>query len=141
MLFRSTRGSAATNALAIDGAFDDCQKIVKKLSANPGRRKDWNLTRVNSINLLRILAQIVYYFMAAIKFEGKPTFVVPTGNFGNIFAGYAAMKCGLPVDKLVVDSNSNNILARFFEMGRMTPEAFRADAAIIETYIEKRKKA
>lgn len=113
------------HVLAIDGTFDDCQTIVKILFADENLRKTWNPTTVNSINVLRILAQIVYYFAAALKVEGKPSFVVPTGNFGDVFAGYAAMKCGLPVEKLVVASNSNNILTRFFASGRMAPEPVR----------------
>jgi threonine synthase len=68
------------------------------------------------------LAQIVYYFYAASKCDAPPSFVVPTGNFGDVFAGYAAMKCGLPIAKLVVASNSNDILTRFFATGSMTPE-------------------
>ncbi len=113
------------HVLAIDGTFDDCQAIVKALFADDKIRKAWNPTTVNSINILRILAQIVSYFVAALKVEGRPSFVVPTGNFGDVFAGYAAMKCGLPVEKLVVASNSNNILTRFFDSGRMTPEPVR----------------
>ncbi len=113
------------HALAIDGSFDDCQGIVKTLFANQKTREPWDLTTVNSINLLRILAQVVYYFAAALKLETAPTFVVPTGNFGDVFAGYAAMKCGLPVEKFVVASNSNNILTRFFETGKMSPESVR----------------
>ncbi|MFA5040744.1 MAG: threonine synthase [Bdellovibrionales bacterium] len=108
--------------IAVDGSFDDCQRIVKEMFADAALREAWNHTTVNSINWLRIMAQIVYYFAAALKTEGKPTFVVPTGNFGNVFAGYAAMKCGLPVERLVIASNSNNILTRFFASGRMTPE-------------------
>jgi threonine synthase len=110
------------HAIAIDGTFDDCQAIVKALFADEKLRKHWNLNTVNSINLMRILAQIVYYFTAAQKVEGRPTFVVPTGNFGDVFAGYAAMKCGLPIEKLVVATNSNDILARFFAKGTMNPE-------------------
>jgi threonine synthase len=113
------------HAIAVDGSFDDCQCIVKALFADERRRNEWNLTTINSINFLRILAQIVYYFAAASKVEGTPSFVVPTGNFGDIFAGYAAKKCGLPVEKLVVASNSNNILTRFFRTGRMTPDKVR----------------
>lgn len=113
------------HTLAIDGSFDDCQSIVKGLFADKELRKAWNPTTVNSINLLRILAQIVYYFVAALEVNGAPTFVVPTGNFGDIFAGYAAKACGLPVEKLVVASNSNNILTRFFATGDMTPEPVR----------------
>jgi threonine synthase len=109
------------HAIAVEGTFDDCQRIVKTLFADENTRKLWNLNTVNSINLVRILAQIVYYFIASQKVRGKPTFVVPTGNFGDVFAGYAAIKCGLPIDKLVVATNSNDILARFFATGRMRP--------------------
>ncbi len=114
---------AASNihAIAIDGTFDDCQAMVKNLFANKNLRAEWNLSTVNSINMLRILAQLVYYFYAASRVDGVASFVVPTGNFGDIFAGYAAMKCGLPVRKLVVASNSNDILTRFFETGAMSP--------------------
>jgi len=110
------------HAIAVEGSFDDCQAIVKSLFADETLRREWNLSTVNSINLLRILAQIVYYFVAAQKVDGKPSFVVPTGNFGDIYAGYAAMKCGLPMGKLVIASNSNDILTRFFSTGKMLPE-------------------
>ena len=110
------------HAVAIQGSFDDCQHIVKSLFADQKLREDWNLTTVNSINLVRILAQIVYYFAAAAKVAPAiPSFVVPTGNFGDIYAGYAAHKCGLPISKLVVASNSNDILTRFFATGQMSP--------------------
>ncbi|MDR3449204.1 MAG: threonine synthase [Alphaproteobacteria bacterium] len=110
------------HALAIDGSFDDCQAIVKAMFADGAMRDECNLTTVNSINLLRILAQIVYYFVAARDVAPhKPCFVVPTGNFGDIYAGYAAHKCGLPISKLVVASNSNDILTRFFATGKMEP--------------------
>ena len=105
------------------GSFDDCQAIVKNLFADDALRAAWHLTTVNSINMLRILAQIVYYFYAASRLDAPPNFVVPTGNFGDIFAGYAAMRCGLPVGKLVVACNSNDILTRFFATGTMTPHA------------------
>lgn len=111
--------AANVHALAVDGDFDNCQAMVKEMFADKALRDEFNLTTVNSINLLRILAQVVYYFYAASRVEGKPTFVVPTGNFGDIFAGYAAWKCGLPVEKLVVASNSNDILYRFFQSGKM----------------------
>lgn len=110
-------------AIAVEGSFDDCQAIVKSLFADEALRAEWNLTTVNSINLLRILAQIVYYFAAARDVApAAPCFAVPTGNFGDIYAGYAAMKCGLPISKLVVASNRNDILTRFFATGRMSPE-------------------
>lgn len=107
------------HALAVAGDFDNCQAIVKQMFADKALRDEMNLTTVNSINLLRILAQVVYYFYAASRVEGTPTFVVPTGNFGDIFAGYAAAKCGLPVKNLVVASNENDILYRFFQSGKM----------------------
>jgi threonine synthase len=110
------------HALALRGSFDDCQSIVKAVFANDTLCRDWNLTTINSINLLRILAQIVYYFYAASRVDGVPSFVVPTGNFGDVFAGYAAKRCGLPIAKLVVASNSNDILTRFFATGRMLPD-------------------
>jgi threonine synthase len=112
------------HALAIEGSFDDCQAIVKNLFGNEGFRTKYNLAAVNSINGLRILAQIVYYFATAINTAApRPvSFIVPTGNFGNIYAGYAAMKCGLPVSKLVAANNSNDILTRFFSSGRMKAE-------------------
>ncbi|MDD3028705.1 MAG: threonine synthase [Alphaproteobacteria bacterium] len=109
------------HALAIDGTFDDCQRIVKALFADPSRRESWRPTTVNSINVLRILAQVVYYVVASARSDRAPTFVVPTGNFGDIFAGYVAKKCGAPIKKLVVASNKNNILTRFFENGTMEP--------------------
>ncbi len=113
------------HAIAIEGTFDDCQRIVKEMFADPSLREPWNHTTINSINWLRIMAQIVYYFATALKIEGRPSFVVPTGNFGNVFAGYAAMKCGLPVDRLVIASNNNDILTRFFATGRMKTEPVR----------------
>lgn len=114
------------HAIAIKGSFDDCQSIVKALFADRTFRSERTLSTINSINWLRILAQIVYYFVAAQKIGGAPSFVVPTGNFGDVFAGYAAAKCGLPVGKLVVASNSNDILTRFFATGRMKPEGVQA---------------
>ena len=109
-------------AIAIEGSFDDCQAVVKSLLADQSLCRQWNLSTVNSINLLRILAQIVYYFASAQKVDGKPSYIVPTGNFGDIYAGYAAMKCGLSIEKLIVASNSNDILTRFFATGSMTPQ-------------------
>lgn len=109
--------------LAVDGTFDDCQDIVKDLFNDHPFRDALNLSAVNSINWARIMAQIAYYFWAAVSL-GAPdrpvAFSVPTGNFGNVFAGYAALRMGLPIAKLVVGSNSNDILTRFFETGAMT---------------------
>ena len=112
------------HAIAIEGSFDDCQRIVKELFNDAVVRDKYKLAAVNSINWVRILAQMVYYFIAASKVgSGRPvSFVVPTGNFGNIYAAYAAMKCGVPISKLAVATNSNDILTRFFNSGHMKAE-------------------
>ena len=117
----TTVGGGNVHALAIEGSFDDCQRIVKALFGDPALRKRTQLSGVNSINWARIVAQIVYYFTsaAALGAPYRPTrFVVPTGNFGDIFAGYAAMRMGLPVERLVIATNVNDILARTLETGR-----------------------
>lgn len=110
------------HCIAVEGTFDDCQDMVKALFNDSKFRDRWNLSAVNSINWARIVAQIVYYFWAALK-VGSPdkavSFAVPTGNFGNVFAGYAARQMGLPIDRLIVGSNSNDILTRFFNSGTM----------------------
>lgn len=108
--------------IALEGSFDDCQNMVKAIFNNQPFRDEFNLSAVNSINWARIMAQIVYYFYAALAL-GAPTkkvsFAVPTGNFGNIFAGYCASRMGLPIQQLVIGSNSNDIITRFFETGSM----------------------
>jgi len=109
------------HALALTGNFDDCQAIVKGMFNHFAFRDRVALSGVNSINWARILAQIVYYFVAGAALGAphrKVSFTVPTGNFGDIFAGYAAMKMGLPVEKLIVATNVNDILARTLETGR-----------------------
>lgn len=111
--------------VALKGTFDDCQDTVKALFADVAFREEMGLSAVNSINWARIMAQVVYYFWAGVAL-GAPdravTFAVPTGNFGNVFAGYVARRMGLPVEKFVVGSNTNDILTRFFETGSMTIE-------------------
>ena len=120
---RQMTSSTAKNvhALAIEGNFDDCQNLVKGLFNNHGFRDAVSLSGVNSINWARIMAQIVYYFSAAVSL-GAPdrpiSFTVPTGNFGDIFAGYAARRMGLPIERLVIATNDNDILARTLESGR-----------------------
>ncbi len=103
--------------LAVEGNFDDCQRLVKAAFADQSfLPADRQLVAVNSINWARILIQIVYYFSAALKLgapESKVSFSVPTGNFGDIYAGYLAKYIGLPVDRLVVATNKNDILHRF----------------------------
>jgi threonine synthase len=115
------------HAIAVEGTFDDCQAIVKSLFNDAPVRKKYNLAAVNSINWLRILAQMVYYFVAVAHFAPKQiSFVVPTGNFGNVFAAYAAKRCGLPISKLAIASNRNDILTRFFESGQMKAESVQS---------------
>ncbi len=108
-------------AIAVEGTFDDAQALVKAMFGDFRFRKRVRLSGVNSINWGRIVAQIVYYFTAAVSL-GAParpvSFTVPTGNFGNIFAGYAAMRMGLPVERLIVATNENDILHRALSGGR-----------------------
>lgn len=105
--------------LAIKGNFDDCQSIVKRMFVDQSFLKGKKMVAVNSINFTRIMAQIVYYFYAALRLgcsDGKSiSFSVPSGNFGDIYAGYLAKKMGLNINKLIVATNANNILLRFFE--------------------------
>lgn len=108
--------------LAIKGSFDDCQNIVKSLLSDPEFRAIYSLGAVNSINWARIAAQIVYYFYAYFQVQrltgkSKVRFAVPTGNFGDIFAGYLAGRMGLPVARLVLATNQNRILSDYFEKG------------------------
>lgn len=114
------------NAVSVGGDFDDCQAIVKSLFNDHEFRDTVNLSAVNSINWARLMPQIVYYFSSALALgapEQKVAFSVPTGNFGNIFAGYVAAQMGLPIERLIVASNQNDILTRFFEQGAMQREA------------------
>lgn len=107
--------------IALRGTFDDCQDIVKGLFNNRSFRDATKLSGVNSINWGRIVAQIVYYVTAAVSLGAphrKVTFVVPTGNFGDIFAGYCAERMGLPISTLAIATNSNDILARTIATGR-----------------------
>ena len=108
--------------VAVEGTFDDCQDLVKALFGDAAFRKKMQLSAVNSINWARIVAQCVYYVWAALRL-GSPgkqvAFAVPTGNFGNVFAGYAAREMGLPVARFMVGSNRNDILTRFFATGTM----------------------
>jgi len=104
--------------IAGEGTFDDCQNLVKAMFNDAEFRAEMNLSAVNSINWARIMAQIVYYVSASLSL-GAASFVVPTGNFGNVFAGYAAQKMGVPIQSLIVATNENDILAQFFESGTM----------------------
>jgi threonine synthase len=116
--------------LAVEGTFDDCQRIIKELFADVDFKHRYHLRAINSINIARILAQMVYYFYAYFQLEnhghtGKVNFSVPTGNFGDIFAGYLAKEMGLPIGKLILATNENNILARFIREGVYQPGEFR----------------
>ncbi len=112
--------------IAVEGTFDDCQALVKGLFNDLDFRDELKLAGVNSINWARILAQVVYYFTASaalgVSAERKMAFSVPTGNFGDIFAGYVAHKMGLPIEKLVIATNVNDILARTLHEGVYQPQ-------------------
>ena len=119
----TTVASANVFNIAIEGSFDDCQDLVKALFNDGAFRDEVNLSAVNSINWARIVAQIAYYMVAGAALgapERAMAFAVPTGNFGNVYAAYAAGRMGLPLAKLIVGSNRNDIVTRFFETGVMT---------------------
>jgi len=107
--------------IAIKGNFDDCQKIVKQMFNDEKFREKINMSGVNSINWARIICQIVYYFYAYFKVSSEVNFSVPTGNFGDVYAGYIAKKMGLPVNKLIVATNENDILCRVINSGEYRP--------------------
>ncbi len=117
----TTTGADNVHVCAIDGTFDDCQRILKAMFGNAGFRERVRLAGVNSINWARILGQITYYFTAAVAL-GAPgraiSFTVPTGNFGDIYAGHVARRMGLPIDRLTIASNANDILTRAVATGR-----------------------
>jgi len=112
----TTSGHANVHTIALEGTFDDAQSLVKALFADTDSARRAGLTAVNSINFARIAAQCVYYF-AARQIGGRPIFVVPTGNFGDVFAGEVAARMGLPMGELVVATNANDILARTLASG------------------------
>ena len=107
--------------IAVKGNFDDCQKIVKQMFNDEQFREKINMSGVNSINWARIICQIVYYFYAYFQISSKVNFSVPTGNFGDVYAGYIAKKMGLPIDKLIVATNENDILYRVINSGEYRP--------------------
>jgi threonine synthase len=116
----TTADAANVSAIAIEGTFDDCQALVKGLFNHHAFRDRVRLSGVNSINWARIVAQAVYYFTAAVSLGAparKIAFTVPTGNFGDVFAGYVAQRLGLPIDRLVIATNVNDILARTLATG------------------------
>lgn len=118
----TTVASANVHNIAVEGTFDDCQALVKDMFNDAPFRERFRLGAVNSINWARIVAQVVYYVRAALAL-GAPdrpvSFAVPTGNFGNVFSGYVARCIGVPIKRLIIGSNRNDILTRFFATGRM----------------------
>ncbi len=119
----TTLGAHNAHAVSVPGTFDDCQDLVKAAFADVEFRDEVHLSAVNSINWARVMAQVVYYvtsYLGVAAEVGAPvTFVVPTGNFGNVLAGWVAKRMGLPIDRLVIASNRNDILTRFFSTGTM----------------------
>lgn len=106
--------------IALRGSFDDCQTLMKSIFSDLDFKDKYQLGAVNSVNWARVLAQIVYYFSAwyQLGMPQKFNVSVPTGNFGDIFAGYLALRMGLPIERLILATNSNDILARFFNTGQ-----------------------
>ena len=119
--FMTTASESNVRCLAVSGTFDDCQAILKQALQDPALKQAVGLAAVNSINFARIIAQAVYYFTSAVAL-GAPhrevAFAVPSGNFGDGFAGWVARRMGLPISKIIVATNSNDILARAFQDGR-----------------------
>ncbi|QJR15386.1 threonine synthase [Usitatibacter palustris] len=111
--------------IAVEGVFDECQDVVKAINADAGFKEEHAIGAVNSINWARVVAQVVYYFKgyfaATSSNDEQVSFAVPSGNFGNIFAGYVAKKMGLPIRRLVLATNENDVLDEFFRTGRYRP--------------------
>jgi threonine synthase len=118
--------------LAIDGSFDDAQAMVKRMFGDPAMTGRFRISAVNSINWARLMAQVVYYFAAALQLGGpgrKVAFSVPTGNFGDVFAGHVAARMGLPIERLIVATNVNDILHRALSAGDYSADTVTATAA------------
>ena len=121
----TTVPDANVHCIAVEGTFDDCQRIMKALFDDAAFKARWRLGAVNSVNCVRLLAQVVYYFHAWLRLppggrddpNGRASFSVPTGNFGDVFAGFLAAEMGLPVERLLLATNENDILDRFFRTG------------------------
>jgi threonine synthase len=115
----TTIDSPNVRTVAIDGTFDDCQDLVKAMFNDAPFREKHNLSAVNSINWARVMAQVVYYVEATRRLSGPIDITVPTGNFGNVLSGWIAKQMGAPIRHLIVASNENDILTRFFESQNM----------------------
>ena len=119
----TTVAAQNVQAVAVQGTFDDCQDLVKSMFNDPAFRDRHHLSAVNSINWARVMAQIVYFVTSAARLTGGASpvaFSVPTGNFGNVFAGYGAQRMGVPIHRLLIGSNCNDILTRFLTTRIMT---------------------
>ena len=130
--FMTTRGAPNVANVAVRGTFDDCQAAVKAMFADEGFREEVALGAVNSINWARIVAQSVYYVTTSLLLAGQgraPSYVVPTGNFGDVFAGLVAKRMGAPIGRLVVATNENDILDRAMRTGEHAPRAVAATAS------------
>ena len=118
----TTVPDANVHCLAVEGTFDDCQRIMKALFHDAAFKARRRLGAINSVNCARLLAQVVYYFHAWLRLPdggpaGKVSFSVPTGNFGDVFAGFLAAEMGLPIERLILATNENDVLDRFFRTG------------------------
>ncbi len=113
----TTVADSNVHCIAVDGSFDDCQGLMKTIFGDLDFKAQHQLGSVNSVNWARVMAQIVYYGYASLRSPEPANFVVPTGNFGNVFAAYLAKQMGFPINKLAVATNENDILARFFATG------------------------
>lgn len=116
----TTVDSPNVRTVAVDGTFDDCQDLVKAMFNHAEFRESQNLSAVNSINWARVMAQVVYYIEATRRIDGPLDVTVPTGNFGNVLSGWIAKQLGAPIRHLIVASNQNDILTRFFESHSMS---------------------
>ena len=105
------------HCIAVEGSFDDCQQLMKSIFGDLDFKARYTLGSINSVNWARVLAQIVYYAYASLKLPAPVSFCVPTGNFGNIFAGYLARRMGFPIHRLILATNENDILSVFFRTG------------------------
>jgi threonine synthase len=121
----TTIDSPNVRTVAIDGTFDDCQDLVKAMFNDAPFREKHNLSAVNSINWARVMAQVVYYVEATRRLSGPIDITVPTGNFGNVLSGWIAKQMGAPIRHLIVASNENDILTRFFESQNMNVTGVR----------------
>ena len=122
--FMTTVASKNVFNIAVDSNFDECQRFIKLMFADTAFRNLINMSGVNSINWVRIVVQTIYYFYAYFKVAKtgeKINFAIPTGNFGNVYAGYVAKKMGLPINKLIISTNSNDILKRVVRTGIYKP--------------------